>query len=96
MNKRLHNERLNELIPADTNLGLTRREKQCLIWASQGKTAFETSVILGITERTARFYIESARKKLDAVNITQAVSIALQQGLLWDSEQDRQKFMPMK
>lgn len=56
---------------------LAPREVDCLRWAGLGKTALEIAQILGIGERTSRCYLESARYKLGAVNITNAVAKAI-------------------
>lgn len=62
----------------DSNVSsLTRREKECLHWASLGKTVCETAVILNLSEKTVRHYLDQARFKLDASNITHAVSKAI-------------------
>lgn len=61
---------------------LGRREMECLKWASSGKTAFETSVILNISERTVRAYLDTARHKLNATNVTHAVTRAISTGLI--------------
>lgn len=61
---------------------LSRREQECLSWAAVGKTAFETSIIVGISERTVRHYLETSRKKLDASNITHAVVKAISSNML--------------
>ena len=45
---------------------LTRREADCLHWASQGKTSGEIGIILGISDRTVEGYIASACEKLNA------------------------------
>lgn len=57
-------------------VALTARQKQCLKWASLGKTASETAMIIGITERAVRAHLVSARSVLNASNITQAVAKA--------------------
>ena len=59
------------------SIRLAPREIDCLRWAGLGKTTAETAQILGIGERTSRFYIETARHKLGAVNITNAVAKAI-------------------
>lgn len=41
--------------------GLSPRERECLLWVAEGKTAWETAVILGMLEHTVRCYLESAR-----------------------------------
>ena len=56
---------------------LSARELDCLQWAAAGKTAWEASVILGITERTVRFHLNAAREKLACATTTQAVAKAV-------------------
>lgn len=43
---------------------LSEREKDCLMWAADGKTSAEIARLLAITERTVLFHIESAGRKL--------------------------------
>ena len=57
---------------------LSSRERQVLRWAAEGKTSWETSRILNLSERTVNFYIGNACKKLDVSNKTQAVVRAMQ------------------
>ena len=61
---------------------LTPREKECIKWAADGKTAWETGMILGIQETTVTFFIEKARVKLAAANKTQAVAKAIRMQLI--------------
>ena len=61
---------------------LTQREKECVKWASAGKTAWETGVILGIKESTVSFFIDQVRVKLNAVNKTEAVAKAIRMKLI--------------
>ena len=61
---------------------ITEREIECLQWASIGKTAWEISVILSISERTVGFHLANAAVKLQANNRTHAVSTALKKGLI--------------
>jgi LuxR family quorum sensing-dependent transcriptional regulator len=61
---------------------LTSREREVLRWAADGKTAWETSVILNISERTVKFHLIEASRKLNAVNRTSAVAKALARGLI--------------
>jgi DNA-binding CsgD family transcriptional regulator len=56
---------------------LTERERECLQWAATGKTSWEISNILAISERTVVFHIANATKKLNATNRRQAVVRAL-------------------
>lgn len=55
---------------------LSPRELTCVAWASEGKTKAETASMIGIKEKTVRFYLEEARKKLGARNISHAVRLA--------------------
>lgn len=56
---------------------LSDREKECLLWAAEGKTSWETATIIGISERTVIFHLQNAVKKLKCANRTQAVARAL-------------------
>ncbi|HEY7300257.1 MAG TPA: helix-turn-helix domain-containing protein [Xanthobacteraceae bacterium] len=56
---------------------ISARELDCLRWTAAGKTAWEASVILGITERTVRFHLNAAREKLNCATTTQAVAKAI-------------------
>ncbi len=61
---------------------LTPRELQALTWAKYGKTNSEISVVLAVTPRAVKFHIENAMRKLNAVNRTQAIAVALSLGLI--------------
>jgi DNA-binding CsgD family transcriptional regulator len=64
---------------------LTRRERQCLGWCAEGKSYWETAVILGIAERTVSFHMEAVRGKLEAASNAHAVARAMAAGLLRSS-----------
>ncbi|MGX9182137.1 LuxR family transcriptional regulator [Mesorhizobium sp. BHbdii] len=53
-------------------VALTRRELQCLQWAARGKSAWDIAHILGISQRTAAFHLDNAKKKLGVRTRTQA------------------------
>lgn len=61
---------------------LTDREKECLLWAADGKTSWETAKILGVSERTVKYHLQNACAKLNAVNRTQAIARAVSLGLI--------------
>jgi len=61
---------------------LTDRELECLRWAAGGKSAWETGMILDISERTVIFHLANAQKKLMATNKIQAVARAVLYNLL--------------
>jgi DNA-binding CsgD family transcriptional regulator len=59
---------------------LTRREADALIWAGRGLTAEQTGARMGIAESTVKDIRCNALRRLDAVCLTQALSIALRRG----------------
>ncbi|MFJ3314869.1 helix-turn-helix domain-containing protein [Herbaspirillum huttiense] len=56
---------------------LSPRERECLLWASKGKTAWEIAEILNVSEHTSIFHLKNARRKLGAVNQHQAIARAI-------------------
>ncbi|MGQ3050754.1 MAG: helix-turn-helix transcriptional regulator [Roseateles sp.] len=52
---------------------LTKRELDVLSWTAQGKTAWEASVILGMSEKTVNFHLGNAMRKLEVTSKHQAV-----------------------
>ncbi len=72
--------RTRQWLPGDCQL--TKREVECLRWASIGKTDKEISLILARSHATVRFHIQNAGEKLDAVNRSQTIFKAAQLGYL--------------
>jgi DNA-binding CsgD family transcriptional regulator len=68
----------------ETEMGakLSAREKDCLRWRAMGKSDWEISQILAISERTVKFHLECARSKLGASNTVHAVARAMTHGLV--------------
>jgi LuxR family quorum sensing-dependent transcriptional regulator len=62
--------------------GVTPREVECLKWAAEGKTEWEISEILSISQHTADKHLSNARRKLGAANRAQAVANAIRWGLI--------------
>ncbi|HEC28992.1 MAG TPA: LuxR family transcriptional regulator [Gammaproteobacteria bacterium] len=71
----------NDILPLG-QVNLTRREKECLLWVADGKTAWETSQILGVSERTIVFHMQNSAEKLNVVNRAQTVARAVSLGLI--------------
>jgi len=65
----------------DTSL-LTEREVECLRWVSVGKTSWEISVILSISERTVLFHLANSQRKLGTCSRAHSVAKAMVLGLL--------------
>ncbi len=72
--------RTRRWLPGDCQL--TKREVECLRWASIGKTDKEISLILSRSHATVRFHIQNAGEKLNAVNRSQTIFKAAQLGYL--------------
>lgn len=62
--------------------GLTRREAEVLALAGEGLDNVTIGTRLFITERTVRFHLGNAYRKLGAANRTEASAIARRRGLL--------------
>jgi DNA-binding CsgD family transcriptional regulator len=61
---------------------LTKREIECLQWITQGKTAWEISKIVKISERTVEFHVKNTLDKLNCSNRAQAIAKAMMLGVL--------------
>lgn len=61
---------------------LSQREKDCLAFVAEGKTDWEISVILGVSQHTSHQHVENARRKLGATTRAQAVARFVMLGLL--------------
>lgn len=60
---------------------LSSREKEVIKWIKEGKTNWEISMILNISERTVKFHVQNIERKLNAVNKAHAIAIALDANL---------------
>ena len=61
---------------------LSPREREALIQLSLGQSRAAVADALQISENTLRAYIDSARHKLGALNVTHAVALALARGII--------------
>lgn len=66
--------------PGSEKTILSGRERECLKWAAAGKSSWEISRILGLSENTVTGYFKAAALKLGCVNRTQAVAEAIRTG----------------
>jgi len=62
--------------------GLSAREREVLLWAARGKTAWETAQILGLSVKTVDFHLGSCRRKLGVASKAQLVALAVARGLV--------------
>ncbi|WP_346426566.1 helix-turn-helix domain-containing protein [Achromobacter mucicolens] len=63
-------------------LHLSDRQADCLKWSAAGKTSWETSRILGVSESTVNFHLRNACNRLGVRGRRAAVVAALRLGLL--------------
>lgn len=77
-------ERL-KLIEDRQKIQLTEREREILLWMSEGKSDPVISEILGISHATVRFHINNIFKKLGVNERILAVVVAIRYGLILNS-----------
>ena len=70
------------LAAVDVRPALSPRERDCLRWASDGKTSWEIAQVLGVAERTVNFHLDNAAEKLGAVSRQHAIAKAIALGML--------------
>lgn len=61
---------------------LTKRERECLSWAAEGKTSWEIGQLLNISERTSIFHLQNATHKLGVSGRQAAIARAISMGLI--------------
>ncbi|WP_432467627.1 response regulator transcription factor [Agarivorans sp. Z349TD_8] len=59
---------------------MTQREQELLPWLKMGKSNWEISRLLNISERTVKYHLQNIYKKLGTHNRTHAVAKAIEQG----------------
>ncbi|MCC6502836.1 MAG: autoinducer binding domain-containing protein [Deltaproteobacteria bacterium] len=75
--------RIYKTAQTNSRLGsLSKREREIVSWVKAGKTNWEISMILNISERTVKFHVQNIERKLEAVNKAHAVAILMEQGRL--------------
>lgn len=65
--------------PGDT---LSPRERECLHWASQGKSSADIGTILLLSPRTVDSYLEKVCAKFRVRTRIEAVAAAVRQGII--------------
>lgn len=69
-------------LPAAGGARLTRREIQCLKWASAGKTDAVIAELMRISAPTVRFHLKNAAEKLGVIGRSQAIREAAALGYI--------------
>jgi DNA-binding CsgD family transcriptional regulator len=73
---------------------LTPREKECLLWAAEGKSSWETAEILGVSDGTVVFHLRNVMAKLGVRTKHHAVARALSMGILAWNKDEKYSFTP--
>ena len=68
--------------PHELDKEISPREHDVLQWLKEGKSTWEISKILSISERTVKFHIKNLCQKLNATNRTHALAKAIQYRLI--------------
>jgi DNA-binding CsgD family transcriptional regulator len=61
---------------------LAPKERETLQWMALGKTYNDVAELMGISFGTVKSHLDTARYKLKAANVTQAVAIAVHLGII--------------
>ncbi|WP_299346904.1 LuxR family transcriptional regulator [uncultured Maritalea sp.] len=61
---------------------LSPRESEALKWAAEGKSVWETSRILGISDHSVKSYLQNAQRKLACCNKLHTVVTAVRLGII--------------
>jgi len=75
-------EQSQQHLQSTVNIQLTEREKTCLLWVAEGKTAHEIAAILSVSEATVVFHLKNSIQKLNVTNRSQAIAKAILLGLI--------------
>ncbi len=63
-------------------VSLTARERDILVWMREGKSTWEISSILGLSQHTVKYHLKKTFHKLNATNRAQAMAVALDNKLI--------------
>ncbi|WP_018689249.1 response regulator transcription factor [Ahrensia kielensis] len=75
-------DKVIELRRVDLTSILTESERNVLSWCANGKTSYEISKILDLSEHTVNHYLANVCRKLHATNRAQATAKAIKLGIL--------------
>jgi DNA-binding CsgD family transcriptional regulator len=70
---------------------LTEREKECLVWAAEGKTTWEIAHIIHVAERTVVFHVQNATRKMGVTTRQHAVARAVSMGIVAPNDPGRER-----
>ena len=68
--------------PDISQITLSERQRECLLWTARGKTAWEIGEILSISERTVVFHLQTINRKFGVFSKHMSVVRAIMHGLI--------------
>ena len=71
---------------SDRRHPLSPREREILLWSCRGKTYDDIAQIAGLSNGTVKRYLDTARHKLNVVNLIQACATAVAEGIFTSEE----------
>jgi DNA-binding CsgD family transcriptional regulator len=74
---RAFNQLLNKEEKKTRPVSLTGRERAILLWLKEGKSTWDVSRILGISQDTVKFHLQNIYHKLNTTNRSHAIAVAL-------------------
>ncbi|MCM2294686.1 LuxR family transcriptional regulator [Allorhizobium sp. BGMRC 0089] len=69
-------------LPVSGEVRLTEKELEVLRWLSQGKTDWETGIIMGVTAKAIEKHVTNIRFKLNVMNRSHAIAEAFRRNLI--------------
>lgn len=63
-------------VPIQKLVNFSEREKDCLRYLIEGKTAKETALLLNLSHRTIEYHFENLKEKLDCVTKRELIKVA--------------------
>ncbi len=75
-------DKYHKLFKFDQRISMTKREVECIRWAAEGKTSWEISKLLGISQRTVDFHLANCITKTGSISRQQAIVKCILNGQL--------------
>ena len=92
-NKLLRDSVINNTFSRE--IGLSNRERQCLLMISQGKQTKEIAKELDISPYTVEVYIKNIKRKLNCKTLPEVITEAMQRGIIGGFTRENKFTMPL-
>lgn len=78
------------------DIRLSKRQRECLVWAAEGKTSEEIAIILNLSSSMVNRHLESASRMLHSDNRVQCIAKAVDQKLIVLEHKKKQDIFYLK